>query len=137
MILVDSNILIDIFEEDENWLGWSLGALNDAVLSDRVIINSIIVAEVAPKTGSLEVFLDAIQMLKIEIAPLSEEAAYLGGCAFMEHRQNGGTAKSILADFLIGGHAQTLGATILTRDPRFYRAYFPTVSLITPSKDDQ
>ena len=137
MILVDSNILIDIFEEDENWLGWSLGALDDAVLTGRVAINPIIVAEVAPKTGSLAAFLDALQTLKIEIAPLSEEAAYAGGCAFLDHRQNGGKAKSILADFLIGGHAQALGATILTRDPRFYQTYFPTVPIIAPTKDEE
>ena len=30
-----------------------------------------------------------------------------------------------------------LGATILTRDPRFYRTYFPSVRLISPETEDQ
>ena len=29
-----------------------------------------------------------------------------------------------------------LDATIITRDPRFYRSYFPSVPLITPDKAD-
>jgi predicted nucleic acid-binding protein len=71
---------------------------------------------------------------------LDNHAAYMAGMAFLRYRERRRTgqdgAKSIIADFLIGGHAQVLGATILTRDPRFYKAYFPKVPLIAPSKED-
>src|SRR3546814_20319897 len=63
----------------------------------------------------------------IMIEPLTDEGAFQAGRAFEVHRarRQAGAAKSILADFFIGGHAQAAGATILTRDPRFYRSYFP------------
>jgi predicted nucleic acid-binding protein len=37
-----------------------------------------------------------------------------------------------LPDFFIGAHAAVEGAELLTRDPRRIRAYFPTVTLISP-----
>ena len=35
----------------------------------------------------------------------------------------------IVADFLIGAHAQTHADALLTLDPRFYRSYFPDLQL--------
>ena len=40
--------------------------------------------------------------------------------------------RSPLPDFFIGAHAAILGAPLLTRDPRRYRSYFPTLELIAP-----
>ncbi len=140
MILVDSNVLIDISANDTKWTCWSRYALDEASLQGRVALNQIIVAEVAPIFSSLDAFVNWIAPLQPSYFDLSNEAAFAGGCAFRQHRRlrkaDPEIAKSIIADFLIGGHAQTLGATILTRDPRFYRAYFPNVPLISPMKDD-
>jgi predicted nucleic acid-binding protein len=91
---------------------------------------------VAPHHGELAIFHKQIKAMMINVAPLSDEAAYVAGIAFLEYRRRREGAGSVLPDFLIGGHAQTLGATILTRDPRFYKAYFPAVPLIAPTKDD-
>lgn len=68
------------------------------------------------------------------IEPLNAEAAFLAGQTFKRYRdrKQPNQAKSILADFFIGGHAQNVGAIIITRDPRFYRTYFPDLTLITP-----
>jgi predicted nucleic acid-binding protein len=38
----------------------------------------------------------------------------------------------VLSDFLIGAHAEELNLPLLTRDPKMYRTYFPTLELITP-----
>ncbi len=59
-------------------------------------------------------------------------SSYLAGTAHRAYRQRGGVFPSILADFLIGAHAQVLNLPILTRDARRYRTYFPEVELITP-----
>lgn len=103
-----------------------------------VAINQVIIAEVAPQFASLEEFLKWLVPFDVQLLSLTDHAAFCGGTAFLRHRERRKTeqdqGKSILADFLIGGHAQTLGATILTRDPRFYRTYFPSVPLITPDK---
>ena len=141
MIFVDSNVLIDVFAMDPKWAEWSKSALADACGHDKIALNSIIVAEVASSFETLDQCLAWLIPFDPEYLELTNLAAFQGGKAFQSHRlrRRAGqeTTKSVLPDFLIGGHAQTLGATILTRDPRFYRAYFPNVPLITPSKDDQ
>lgn len=88
--------------------------------------------------GGLEDFCKEMESIGIAVTSIGPKGAFLAGAAFQiyrERRRDG--TKSILADFLIGGHAPAAGATILTRDPRFYRAYFPSVPLITPVKDTQ
>ena len=134
MILVDSNVLIDIIDEDSQWFDWSFANLENAARLGRVFVNAPVVAEVAPRFGGLKPFLDAISVMLVHAEPLSIEAAYLAGTAFQAYREKkqAGQPKAILADFLIGGHAQAAQASILTRDPRFYRSYFPEVQLITP-----
>ena len=138
MILVDSNIIIDVIELDPVWETWSSAALESAGQEAPLVINEIVVAETAPRGGSLERFQLSIEAIGISVEPISVEAAYLAGTKFQNYREHRKKheIRAILADFLIGGHAQNLGATILTRDPRFYRAYFPSVPLITPSKDE-
>jgi len=39
---------------------------------------------------------------------------------------------NVIPDFYIGAHAAVAGLRLLTRDPRRYRAYFPTVDIIAP-----
>jgi predicted nucleic acid-binding protein len=137
LILADSNILIDVIEVDPHWYDWSVAALTDASRAGRIFINQIIVAEVAPFSGPLDLFLQRLDDMGVDIEPICNQTAYAAGIAFQDYRnrRDKSAPKSIIADFLIGGHAQVLGATILTRDPRFYRAYFPTVPLITPDSD--
>ena len=50
----------------------------------------------------------------------------------MAFRRSGGQRNNVLADFFIGAHAAVEGWPILTRDPRKYRRYFPSVELVTP-----
>ena len=138
MILVDSNILIDLFSNDRQWMKWSRDRLAECGTDDQLAINQIVVAEVAPQFAQLQDFLDWIATFNLSLLELDLESAYCGGSAFNAHRErrraSPETGKSIIADFLIGGQAMTLGAAILTRDPRFYRTYFPTVPLISPEK---
>lgn len=140
MILADSNILIDIFTSDSRWMSWSRNALGESTAKGVVAVNQIVIAEVAPLFPRLQDFVHWVSTFDVMAIEFDGEAAFLAGLAFREHRRRRRasieTVKSIIADFLIGGHAQTLGATILTRDPRFYRAYFPDVPLIAPEKDE-
>ena len=138
MILIDSNVLIDIFGPDQLWYQWSFEAAAKAGTGDQLAINVVTVAEVAPRLGSLDVFMQKVAIIGVEVVEMTNESAFAAGEAFDLYRSRrkrgedrGGT---VLPDFFIGGHAKTLGATILTRDPRFYRTYFPSVPLITPDK---
>ena len=134
MILLDSNVLIDILDDDPTWFDWSNQQLERASNQGLVVINHVVLAEVAPHQGDLALFLERLDAMLIGIEPLSNEGAYAAGNAFLTYRRGKGARETVLPDFLIGGHAQILGATIMTRDPRFYRSYFPAVPLITPDK---
>ncbi len=46
-ILVDSNILLDIFEDDVHWADWSESTLNRYSTSYTLSVNPIIYAEVS------------------------------------------------------------------------------------------
>lgn len=136
MILIDSNVVIDLTCKDPTWRKWSSNAVADAAAVDDIAISPIVVAEVAPSFGSLESFLEFLSKFGASLLDLTNEAAFEAGRAFNFYRERRRkireTAGSVLPDFLIGGHASAAGATILTRDPRFYRTYFPLVPLITP-----
>ncbi len=137
MILADSNILIDVISKDPVWLSWSLDQL-DGRHQSTISINQTVVAEVAPRFGSLASFVLEIEAWGISISEYGADAAFAAGTAFIRYKRNRGKGAPPLPlpDFFIGGHAQILGATILTRDPRFYRAYFPDVPLIAPERDE-
>ena len=137
MILVDANVLIDILERDPQWFDWSYAQILQLAQDDKLFINSVVVAEVAPEYNSLERFASLVEGMEVKLMPLSHEAAFAAGAAFRTYRRRRkqAAATMVLPDFFIGGHALVLNAKILTRDPRFYRAYFPTVELIAPAKD--
>ena len=111
-----------------------MAKLEFAARTGPLKISNIVVAEVSPSFGSLDAFQHAIGVLSIISEPLSNEAAFLAGLAFRLYREQRRVeqSKSLLADFFIGAHAITMGATLLTRDPRFYCRYFPDLTLITP-----
>lgn len=138
LILADSNVLIDIINDDPNWADWSYQQIDKHRDREGVAINQMVVAEVAPRFSSLTEFLTVIAPTGIELVEFGDEAAFEAGRAFMAYRRNRGSdaPRFPLPDFFIGGHARASGATILTRDVRFYRAYFPDVPIIAPSKDD-
>lgn len=134
MIFVDSNVIIDVIVSDPEWKTWSVGQIAELSGGHRLVVNQVVVAEVAPRLGSLETFYREIAAIGLELENLNDEAAYDAGVAFQAYRRNRGEAKMVMPDFLIGGHACTANAAILTRDPRFYARYFPTIPLICPSQ---
>jgi predicted nucleic acid-binding protein len=51
---------------------------------------------------------------------------------FLAYRRRGGSRPSALPDFFIGAHAALAGYTLLTRDRRRYKTYFPKLRVIEP-----
>jgi predicted nucleic acid-binding protein len=132
VILVDSNVLIDVFTQDRTWLAWSEATLTEAVDSDEVAINPIIYAELAAGFATMA---DLDRQLGFDVfrrLALPYEAGFVAGRAFVEYRRRGGVRTSPLPDFHIGAHAAVSDLKLLTRDAGRYRGYFPSVTLITP-----
>jgi len=60
------------------------------------------------------------------------EAAFLAGKIFKQYRARGGSRNAPLPDFFVGAHAAVEELTLLTRDAKRYRDYFPKLKLIAP-----
>ncbi len=102
-----------------------------------MVTTPVVIGELTPRFETLDELIATLNTLLIGIESMTAAAAFAAGRAFQRYRARrvGEPIKSILADFLIGGHATALNASILTRDPRFYRTYFPDTPLITPETD--
>ena len=130
--LVDSNVLLDILDEDEEWMDWSASMLAAASRQGRVVINQLVLAETSVTFDTIEEVDEALPSSYFVRESLPWEATFLAGKAFAAYRRRGGTKRSRMADFYIGAHAAVAGHALLTRDPRRYRAYFPRLRIIAP-----
>lgn len=132
MVLVDANVLIDLFTDDPEWADWSEKALAEATGAGVLLINAIIYAEVSIAFNTRGPLEAALERLGIQRSELPYDAAFSAGQAFLKYRKRGGLKRSPLPDFYIGAHALHDELLLLTRDPRRYRTYFPQVKLICP-----
>lgn len=132
MILVDSNILLDIITVDPQWYEWSAAKLADLSESHELVINDIIYTEISIGFDRIEE-LEAI-LFGFKLMPIPKEALFLAGKVFLQYRTNNGTKNFVLPDFFIGAHASILSAPLLTRDKARYKTYFPKVQIIAPQQ---
>jgi predicted nucleic acid-binding protein len=130
--LVDSNIILDVVSDDEEWGDWSASMLSQAAQSGRLIINPLIYAEVSCGYGRIEDLDEALPPEYFVREPLPWEAAFLAAKAFIRYRRRGGARRAPLPDFYIGAHAAVSRYTLLTRDARRYSTYFPKLRIIAP-----
>jgi predicted nucleic acid-binding protein len=130
--LVDTNVLFDYLSEDEEWFDWSAAMLSDLANRGRLAINPIVFAEVSVRFDAIEAVHEVLPADYFLRLPLPWEAAFLASKAFVRYRRRGGTRTSVLPDFFIGAHAAVSGLTLLTRDARRYRSYFPRLDIISP-----
>ena len=125
MILVDTNVLLDVVTDDPLWADWSQQQLNAATLRDRLAINPMVYAEFSSRFTRIEDIDALLAAADITVAEMTRPALFLAGQAFKTYRRRGGHRASVLPDFFIG-------APLIARDARRYRSYFPTVDLIAP-----
>lgn len=132
MILVDSNVLIDVIQDDPVWADWSAGQLQRARTTQKLAINAVILAELSVNYRTLDELKLRLDAAGVVTKTVPEEAAFIAGHAFFKYRRSRGVKSGVLPDFFIGAHAQAAGYTLLTRDVARYKTYFPEVKLIHP-----
>ena len=131
MILVDTNVFVDVIHRDPIWLDWSLRELSKAK-TQGIVTNFVVYVELHTHDTAgphIDAFLEK---LGVQILDVSRPAARRAAHAFRAYRQRGGTKTGVLPDFFIGAHAQAEGYQLLTRDAGRYKAYFPKIKLICP-----
>lgn len=132
MLLVDTNVLVDVLEDDQEWADWSISQLRAQSKIHRLAINPIIYSELSLTFSTVEGLDKTLDDLGLAMVEIPRPALFLAGKAFVRYRRQGGQKSNVLADFFIGAHAAVSGHPLLTRDTRRYTAYFSGVALIAP-----
>ena len=131
-VIVDSNVILDVFLNDPKWADWSESKLEEYGYQTSLYINSIIYSEISIGFKLIEDLESAINIAGFHLLEIPKEALFLAGKAFIEYKKRKGVKRNPLPDFFIGAQAAVLDLEILTRDISRYKSYFPTVKLLTP-----
>lgn len=132
MILVDSNVLLDILLDDPEWASWSQSQLDLWARRGPLLVNPMVYAELAAGFDSVRALDDTLDEAGLEFEEVPRDALFLAAKAHVLYRRRGGRRRGVLADFFVGAHAAVRRLPLLTRDVRRYRSYFPTVTLVRP-----
>lgn len=132
MILVDSNVLLDILLDDPEWASWSQSQLDLWARRGPLLVNPMVYAELAAGFDSVRALDDTLDEAGLEFEEIPRDALFLAAKAHVLYRRRGGRRRGVLADFFVGAHAAVRRLPLLTRDVRRYRSYFPTVTLVGP-----
>lgn len=129
--VVDSSVLLDVFTEDSRWFTWSQAHLTEAAQRGALVLNAVVLAEIAPRFSRLEALHSALPSMAV-IEEIPAAGAFLAGHAHAAYRRAGGRRQAVLPDFLIGAHAAVTARPLLTRDPRRIATHIPGARLIAP-----
>ena len=135
-VLVDSNVILDLFLNDPNWAEWSETTLEELSAANRLFINPMIYTEISIGFERIEELESALRSTGFILLDIPKEALFLAGKAFLKYKTRLGNRRFPLPDFFIGAHAAVMELALLTRDARRYRSCFPTVRLISPLTAD-
>jgi predicted nucleic acid-binding protein len=129
--IVDSSVLLDVFTEDPRWLAWSELQLITVAQHGALILNAVVLAEIAPRFTRIETLRALLPSIAI-VEDIPAEAAFLAGHAHANYRRADGTRQAVLPDLLIGAHAAVTDRPLLTRDPQRVATHIPKTRLISP-----
>lgn len=129
---IDSNVLLDVLTASEEHGLRSAAALRQAAADGALIAATAVWAEVVGAYDDPRHVTSRLDRLGIDLVADDRETAIGAGRVYRAYRSAGGTRRRILADFLIGAHAQVHADRLLTRDRGFYRSYFSNLSILEP-----
>ena len=132
MTLIDTNVLLDLVTNDPVWADWSVSQLDAASLKGPLAIDDAVYAELSVRFDTIEALDAVLDDADVTMELIPRPALFLAAKVFRRYRAAGGQRTGVLPDFFIGAHAAVTGFSLLTRDARRFRAYFPTIELITP-----
>ncbi len=127
---VDSSVLLDVLSAEPRFAAASERALREAGRKGALLACPIVWAEVQSHFARPEEMRAAMGGAGIVFDPFDEACAALAGRIWADYRRAGGSRQRLIADFLVGAHAQVRGGgRLLSRDRGFYRRYFAQVAV--------
>jgi predicted nucleic acid-binding protein len=98
LTIVDTNILLDIVTDDQQWIVWSLTELERAALNGPLIVNDVVYAELSVRFDRMEALDEVLVGAGLTIEPIPRSALFLAGKAFQSYRTAGGMRTGVLPD---------------------------------------
>ena len=132
MLLVDTNVLVDVLQNDPQWADWSIAQLRAQAQLHELAINPVIYAELSLSFSTLEALDRIVATMELAMHEVPRPALFLAGKAYLQYRRRGGGKAQVLPDFFIGAHAAVEGWPLLTRDASRFRTYFPSLEVVGP-----
>jgi predicted nucleic acid-binding protein len=135
-IAVDSSVLLDVLTGDPKFGAASREALRRAYDTGSLMACDIVWGEVRAHFPDDDEFRGTLATLGVVYEPLRQEAAELAGrfwrkyCQATRRRER----DRLVADFLIGAHAQMQAEALLTRDRGFFHGHFKELRLLDPTQ---
>lgn len=135
---IDTNVVIALWDKNLSLSSSAQTALEAAFNRGNLVIAASVFAELLATPRRTESFVDSfLEDTAIAVDWDLDEAVWrVAGRAFQGYaerrrKQRDSGTRPILADFLIGAHAQTRGYRLLTLDEHTYRAAFPKLTIET------
>ena len=129
---VDTSVLIAIAKHESDAHAW-VEVLAAANSDGDLVICDVVAAEYYALLQSEDLFRDSLGALGITFSATSLESAQLAGSIFKRYRREGGPREHLIADFLIGAHAQVQADRMAAIDRGYLRRYFPSLRVLKPS----
>ena len=96
MILVDTNVVLDVATSDQHWATWSVARLTELSLQHELAINEIVFAEVSVGYDRLEQVEELVTGLGLALHRTPPAALFLAGKAYDRYR------KACMLDHFLG-----------------------------------
>ncbi|MGD0631655.1 MAG: type II toxin-antitoxin system VapC family toxin [Terracidiphilus sp.] len=137
-ISIDTNVIAALWKKEHAMNATAVRVLGDLAPRERLVVSGPVYAELMAGPLRDEASLDHFfEDTGIDVDwEMDEEVWREAGRAYRAYVQRrqasrGGDARRILADFLIGAHAQVRGYTMLTLDTDDFAAAFPKLPMIS------
>jgi predicted nucleic acid-binding protein len=128
---VDSSVLLDVLSAEPRFASASERALREAAQRGALLACPIVWAEMQSHFARPDEMRAAMAGAGIAFDPFDEACAALAGRLWADYRRAGGSRQRLIADFLVGAHAQVRAdGRLLSRDRGFYRRTFAKLTVL-------
>ena len=134
---VDSSVILDVVMDDPLYAAASERALRKASIEGKLVVCESVLAEIYPAFADPLAFEEFLSDWQLAFVPSSRKSATLAGVHFAAYLERGSTQGRIVADFLIGAHAQIHADRLVARDRGYLRDYFAELSVLDPSQGSE